>query len=147
MEVSVMAKSNVSPKDTPGQGDSLDEFEAHLEKVSKMKYVDFRKEVIQTFRQIQDTMLDNVKWNAEQRRLVLNASKDAFKVNDRLLNLIVDRIENLEHHIYAVAVIVKKSGGTPTSLEDLKKFASGLNIDLDSLRAECEKEATESTEA
>ncbi len=146
-EANVMAENTVSLKDTLKQEGSIDGFEAHLGKMSKMKYVDFRKEAIQIFKEIQDTMLDNVKWNAEQRKLVLNASKDAFKVNDRLLNLIMDRIENLEHQVYAVAVIVKKSGRTPTSLEDLKQFASGLNIDFDSLRAECEEKATESPAA
>jgi len=142
-----MAKSNVSSKGTPRQGDSLDEFGIHLEKMSKMKYQDFRKETIQIFKEIQDSMLENIKWNTDQRKLILNTSKDAFKVNDRLFNLIIDRIENLEHHVYAVAVVVKKSGGTTTSLEALKNFASGLNIDLDSLREEAEKKATESQEA
>jgi hypothetical protein len=145
-EANVMAENTVSLKDTLKQEGSIDGFEAHLGKMSKMKYVDFRKEAIQIFKEIQDTMLDNVKWNAEQRKLVLNASKDAFKVNDRLLNLIMDRIESLEHQFFAVAVIVKKLEGIPDSLEARKKFASGLNIDFDSLRAECEKEATESPE-
>ena len=91
-----MAENTVSSKDTPGQEDSIDGFAVHMEEMSKMKYADFRKEAIQIFKEIQDTMLENVEWNAQQRKLVSNASKDAFKVTDRLLNLIMDRIENLE---------------------------------------------------
>ena len=119
-----MAKSNVSPKDTPRQEDSPDEFEVHLEEMSKMKYQVFRKETIQIFKEIQDAMLDNVKWNAEQRRLVLNASKDAFKVNDRLLNLIIDRIENLEKILFVF--FFKK--GKAEKYEEAKELASMLNI-------------------
>jgi hypothetical protein len=67
-----------------------------------------------------------------------------FKQIDEILEIARERIEGLGFHVYCIGTLVRKLEGIPYSLEALKKFASGLNIDLDSLRAECEKEATES---
>jgi hypothetical protein len=60
MEVSVMAENTVSLKDTLKQEDSIDGFEVHMEEMSKMKYVDFRKEAAGLFATIHDAMIKNI---------------------------------------------------------------------------------------
>jgi len=146
-EVSAMAENTVSSKDTSRQEDSPDGFEVHMEEMSKMKYVDFRKEAAGLFATIHDAMIENIKWYAKDRDGYIDVITKKFKEIDEILEIARGHIKNLKHQLYAVAVIVKKSEGTPTSLEDLKKFASGLNIDFDGLRAVAEREAIESPEA
>ncbi|MBW2252627.1 MAG: hypothetical protein JRF60_18885 [Deltaproteobacteria bacterium] len=141
-----MAKAKVSSKGTPKQEDFLDGFEVHMEEMSKMKYVDFRKAAAGLFATIHNAMIENIKWYAKDRDGYIDVITKKFKEIDEILEIARGRIENLEHQLYAVAVIVKKLDGTPFCDESQKKFASGLNIDLDGWRAMVEREAIESPE-
>jgi hypothetical protein len=108
----IMAKAKVSSKGTPKQEDFLDGFEVHMEEMSKMKYVDFRKAAAGLFATIHNAMIENIKWYAKDR--------------DGYIDVITKKFKEID--------------------ESQKKFASGLNIDLDGWRAMVEREAIESPE-
>lgn len=64
-----MAKSNVSKKEESNQdkSETVEKFEGDMEKMSKMKFVDFGKETVQYIKTIQETMIESIGWYAKDR--------------------------------------------------------------------------------
>ena len=128
-----MAKSKLTQKDTPRQEDSgTPEFDAVLDEMSKMKYVDFREYAIQLFREFygyMDEMVDLQKeGNEDCPKVIKKRSEANGEMLDWFVNKILDRIENLELHLFIAHTLLMRVRGKSLKPEGQKELASMLNV-------------------
>lgn len=132
-----MAKKKVSQKDTPRQEtpeDSLTEvaesLKGELQKLSGMKFTDFRQRVVAFIGDICETIEKSIEWYANDRDGYLDTITKRFESTDEVIKKIssaaCNRFENLEHVVFVMAIsFLEHTQGTPAS-HDQKKGISGL---------------------
>jgi phosphopantetheine adenylyltransferase len=145
-----MAKSKVSKKEESNQDKfgTAETFEGDMERMSKMKYADFRKEATGLFSTIHDAMIENIHWYAKDRDGYLDVIAKGFELRDEKLDEV---IKNIDERLRNVVRKMDMNENQKRIIEQqfLLHLALGHSLskdEIDQLRDEIEK-AKESSEA
>lgn len=164
----IMAENTVTPQTETNQEDSHEieiawadpELEkaykeaeaalyARMDKMSKMKFSDFRKEAAEIMKDLNDSISDVygmvtniVARLKEDREGFFDLLIERYKEIDEAFGIMAGRTETLEAYVFGALTLIKRLKGVSYTIEDQKELASDLNIDFEALLSTVQKEAT-----